>query len=149
MTDEPAILQAVADAADTWAKTKGGRAIVAEDPQHAVDLMVAGQPGGLTVAVYWQGDAPAGEEAVPGDTRANGNIACAIWKGKGLKVRGEEAPALLDLCAGLRKAIVRMPKIAGVLDGPHYAGKAPVLGVDGRLMSGYVVKFRALYAWIA
>lgn len=144
---ESAILLAVLAAADTWAKAHGGRAKLAEDPQHAVELLLAGSPGGFCVAVYWQGDEAAGEEGIAGDTRVEGTVACAMWRPMGLKERGTEGPATLTLASGLRAAVFRDTDTAGMLDGPNYAGKAPLQGIDGRLLSGYVLRFKVLYAY--
>jgi len=146
-TTESTILASAFAAVDAWAKANGGKASLAEDPQHAVDLLLAGSPGGLCVSVYWQGDQSAGEDGVPGDTRTQGTIGAALLRPVGLKPRGEDAPATLDLATGLRTAIATATDLRMVLDGPNYAGKTPLTAADGRLLNGYVLRFTVLYAY--
>jgi len=146
-TTESTILASVFAAVDAWAKANGGKASLAEDPQHAVDLLLAGSPGGLCVSVYWQGDQAAGEDGVPGDTRTLGTLGAALLRPVGLKPRGDDTPATLDLAAGVRTAVATADYSRRLLDGPNYAGKAPLTAADGRLLNGYVLRFTVLFAY--
>ncbi len=143
---ESTILAAVFAAVVPWAKSNGGGATMAENPQHAVDILEAGAPGGLHAAVYWESDAEAGE-GFPGDTRVNGVVGVALLRPAGLKPRGSETGTALELADGLRAAVLAHDGFDGILGYPAYAGKAPIAVAPGRMLQGYLLRFRFHYAF--
>jgi len=140
------ILRAFAALVDeAFAVPRGVRAVVAPDPGRAVELLTAGQMGGLAVVVFYEGDTAAGEDHW--DPRVQATLRAVIWRRQGMGAGGRDYEALA-LAEELRRA-VRGADIPGALGGPAYMGMQPIQTMEGRLLEGYSLRFSVLYADLA
>jgi len=141
-------MDAVFEAAGRWAKAEGGKAIVAEDPQHSIDLIVADQSGGLVAAVSWGGDGASDESREPSGSLLEGVVNVALSRPLSLDAgKGKAIARTLDLCHGLREAVTGIDhaKADWLQRPPRYSGKTPVAVRGDRLLNGYLLRFTVTY----
>lgn len=130
-----------------YAASRGADVAIAEDPAHAIELLAAGRPGGMTIVLFYLGDSSAGEEELPEDTLVNGQIRVGCVKHKGLEVRpGKKTPPVLADCQTLRKFVRGIETTLTVTGGLEYAGMTYLKTEGGALLHGYALTFNALYA---
>jgi hypothetical protein len=130
-----------------YAKSRGADVAIAEDPAHAIELLAAGRPGGMTIVLFYLGDSSGGDEELPEDTLVNGQIRIGCVKRKGLEVRpGKKIPPVLADCQALRKFVRKIETPLTVTGGLEYAGMTYLKTEGGQLLHGYALTFNALYA---
>lgn len=138
------IINPLVSSIQSWAATYGGRVTLADDPRQAMDLMSAAT--GFTLAIFWQGDrkSPMQEDFV-GNTFCEGDIGIAVFKQPGLKIRGNDLPALLDLVDQVRKHVTSIA-ITGLLeDFPSYDSMRVLTTESGQMLHGYGLIFKVTY----
>ena len=142
------ILQELANAIEKgYAPAHSAQVTIAEDPAHAIELLSAGRPGGMTIVLFYLGDAGAGDEALPEDSLVSGQIRIGCVKHSGLEVRpGKKIPGVLNDAQTLRKFIRKITTKLTLSDGYEYAGMTYLKTEGGQLLHGYALTFTALYA---
>jgi len=137
------ILQSFAALVDeAFTAPRGVKPAIAGDPARAVDLLTAGQMGGLAVVVFYEGDTAAGDDHW--DPRVLATVRAVVLRRQGLGA-GARGAEVLELAGELRRALSGAG-LAGVLGGVAYQGMAPVQTAEGRMLEGYSLKFGVLYA---
>jgi len=121
---------------------------IAEDPAHAIDLLAAGKSGGMSIVLFYLGDAGAGDDDLPEDVLVEGQIRIGVVKHQGLAVKptSRVAPVLTEAEA-LRTFIARLLSKGTVTTGYEYAGMTYLKNNNGELLHGYALTYKALYAY--
>jgi hypothetical protein len=125
-----------------FAARRGAKPVVASNPGHAIDLLSAGQMGSLALVLWYDSDAPDGEDWW--DTRVKAVVKAVVYQRQGLAADGQ-GTAALALAEELRTAISGAI-LDGTLDGILYQGMNPVATAEGRLLNGYTLSFGVRYA---
>ncbi len=140
-----AILEAVYAIVQAQAAAMGWSAEIADDPRHALELLLSGAPGAGNITIYWDSDTSQAEHHT--DTRCEGTVRVALMRAKGLGVAGRNVGGLVDAVDKVRAALVQEP-IEGVLDGAcTYAGMGVISTDSGAVQHGYVLRFSVLYGF--
>ena len=145
---EAVILEAVTAALAAWARSQGGKAQSAEDPQHAIDQIVRDTSGGLTASVFWGSDNVSGESRMESEALMEGIVNVVMIRPVTAEL--DKAKAIrrtLDLCHDLRKAVAGIGRdaIPWLQASPRYSGKSPIAVTEGKLLNGYLLRFNVLY----
>ncbi len=90
-------VQAVVKELNSWARTNGGRAVMASGPVHVLELLRE-QPGGVTAAVLFDSEDPRGEMSETG--KVDRGFKLILSRGKGFRI--ESGESLVDGVAGGR-----------------------------------------------
>ena len=132
---------------DAFGRTGEARVLVAPDPATGLELLAAGKPGGFSVVVFYDSDAPNDPGTVDFDGIVDAELTVGVAAHPGLSAQEtRKAPAVLAF-AGRVRAAVCGAEPEGVLDGYVYRGMQQVRAVDGTLMRGYALRFGATYAF--
>ena len=145
---EVAIVDAIMAALEPWARRNGGKAQVAEDPQHSIDLIIQDQAMGLTATVFWGSDNVSDESREPSGSLMEGVVNVVLSRPISLELDKARANRrTLELCHGLRGAVTGIDYmgVEWLQRSPRYAGKTPVAVAPGRLLNGYLLKFNVTY----
>ena len=145
---EAAIVEAVMAVVEPWAQSNGGKAQVAEDPQHSIDLIIKDQSTGLLATVFWGSDNASDESMAPSEPLLEGVVNIALSRPVTLEIGKSKAmKRTLELCHDLRNVMrgIDYEKVDWLQRAPRYAGKAPVVVAPGRLLNGYLLRFNVLY----
>ena len=130
-----------------WASSHGAGVTVAEDPAHAIDLLMAGQSNGCAVVIFYMSDTPTTSE-FSGNTMVDATIRVGIVQKNGLALRdGRRAPAVLEKVDAFRRFMARNADVEGLAQPLEYAGMAPVVQAEGRALNGYALSYTARYAF--
>lgn len=129
-----------------WARP-GAAVRVAEDPAHALELLVAGRPGGCAAVVFYlSDDCESGDEGH--GNRVAALVRVALVQAPGLRLRGgRAAPRVLELVDDFRRwAAAR--EFDGVLGGRlEYRGMTHIPAAAGSALHGYALTYAARYAF--
>ena len=145
---EAVIMDAIVKAVEPWARKNGGKAQVAEDPQHSIDQIVGDMSGGLTVSVFWGSDNISDESRIQSYALMDGIVNVAL--SRPITAELDKAKAIrrtLTLCHELRDIVTKIDRmtVPGLQMPPSYGGKSPVVIREGKLLNGYLLRFRVLY----
>jgi len=148
-TTATAIIEALAGAVRVdWANAKLAKTTVdvAQDAQHACDLLTAGMPNGLAVAIFYLSDGPVGSQTI-GNAMIDATIRVGIVAKRGLELRdGAKITGALPLTDDFKAWMGR--QVVPSLNGGKfkYAGMSPIVTPQGSVLSGYYLNYRAIYA---
>ena len=130
-----------------YASSHSAKVTIAADPAHAIELLAAGRPGGMSIVVFYLGDSSAGDESLSVDTLVSGQIRVACVKHPGLDVRpGNRIPGVLTDSHTLRNFIRRISSTQTVTGVYEYAGMTYLKTEGSQMLHGYALTFNALYA---
>ena len=145
---ESVILEAVTAALAEWARSQGGKAQSAEDPQHAIDQIIRDTSNGLTASVFWGSDNVSGESGMESEALMDGVI--NVIMSRPITAELDKAKAIrrtLDLCHELRQVVTGIDRngVQWLQNSPRYRGKSPMAITEGKLINGYLLRFNVLY----
>ena len=99
---EAVILDAIAKAAGQWARREGGKAQVAEDPQHSIDQIIQDMGGGLSVSAFWGSDNASDESRDDSYALMDGTVNVTLSRPVSTEIdKGRAIRRTLSLCHGL------------------------------------------------
>ena len=121
------------------------RVYVAPDPATGLELLAAGRPGGFSVVVFYDSDAPNDQNTSDFDTVVDATLTVGVAGHPGLSANdSRRSPGALAF-AGRVRAIVCAAEPEGLVRGYDYMGMRQVRAIDGSLMRGYALTFGATY----
>jgi len=133
-----------------YAIERSATVAVAADPAHAMELLAAGRPGGTAVVLFYMSDLPLADEAgLVEDTAVEGRIRIGVIRHRGLAAKpASTAPAALAEAEALRSAMAQIADAATLSGGYEYGGMSYISNAAGELLHGYILEYKALYAYV-
>jgi hypothetical protein len=140
------LLQAIAqDIQRNWAGSNRAVVKVAEDPVHALDMIVAGAAGYCLVVLFYVSDT--GGDDGYGDTATDAQIRIALTQPAGqLRKRDGAAPPPVLRTQGRLRKWLGGRYYDGILEGLIYRGMQYIPTSDGKAHNGYAMTYGVNYA---
>ena len=130
---------------EAFGQTGEARVLVAPDPATGLELLAAGRPGGFSVVVFYDSDAPNDQNTSDFDTVVDATLTVGVAGHPGLSANdSRRSPGALAF-AGRVRAIVCAAEPEGLVRGYDYMGMRQVRATDGSLTRGYALTFGATY----
>jgi hypothetical protein len=146
MTAYDLLLAVAGDIEKNWAGTHRAVVKVAEDPVHALDMIITGAKGYCLIVLFYVSDTEGGDD-VFGDTCTDAQLRIALSQPAGVlrKRDGKTPPPVLKNQGDLRKWL-ESRSYEGILEGLIYKGMQYIPTSDGKALNGYALTYGALYA---
>lgn len=139
------ILEAFRELVDEYAAEYGAEVLIAEEPASAIEMLAAGQPGGLSLVAYYGGDESDSDEG-SWDPRTLATLSLVVYQRQGMgAVGGRGIGEVLRVTDSIREAVSGQ-LLSGALGGVGYRRMQPIRAPEGRLLHGYVMSFEVRYA---